>query len=222
MLFKCWGIVFMLIALGACSPRPEGGPTRSVYTGDRRTAYYFEQGTTTWDVFTLDNDSALFRINEGGLEGAVVANRGYIWSLNHETQDNVIINATVRQTQGAFGNGFGVICRADENGNGYYFLIASTGEFTISVGTSDRSDLFQLVPWQRSSAIKQGFVTNEIRAVCVDDYLAMFVNDVFVGETQDDEFTEGQLGVAVGAVGQTAWVRFDDILIRDAFMVGSR
>ncbi len=221
-MFKSRVLLLALIFLSACSSQPDGGPTRSVYTGDRRTAYYFQQGTTTWDIYSLDNDSALFRINEGGLEGAVVANRGYIWSLNHEIHDNVIINATVRQSQGSFGNGFGVICRADENGNGYYFLIASTGEFTISVGTSDRSDLFQLVPWQRHNAIKQGLVTNEIRAVCVDDYLAMFVNDVFVGEAFDDEFTEGQLGITLGAVDQTAWVRFDDILIRDAFMVGAR
>jgi hypothetical protein len=222
MLFKVQGLILALILLSACSPRPEGGPTRSVYIGDRRIAYYFQQGTTAWDIYRRDNDAALFRIHEGALEGAVVANRGYIWSLNHETHDNVIINATVRQSQGAFGNGFGVICRADENGNGYYFLLASTGEFTISVGTSDRSALFQLVPWQRHNAVKQGYLTNEIRAVCVDNYLAMFVNDVFVGEAFDDEFTEGQLGVAVGAVGQTAWVRFDDILIRDAFMAGKR
>lgn len=221
-MFKRWGLLLVLMFLSACSSRPEGGPTRSVYTGDRQTAYYFQQDAGTWDTYARDNAAALFRVNDGGLEGAVVANRGYIWSLNHETHDNVIINATVRQSQGTFGNGFGVICRADENGNGYYFLIASTGEFTISVGTSDRSDLFQLVPWQRHNAIKQGLVTNEIRAVCVDNYLAMFVNDVFLGEAFDDEFTEGQLGVAVGAVGQTAWVRFDDIILRDAFMVGSR
>lgn len=221
-MFRYWVLTLALIFLASCSQRPEGGPTRSVYTGDRRTAYFFERGTTTWDLYTLDNDAALFRINEGGLEGAVIANRGYIWSLNHEIHDNVIVNATVRQTQGAFGNGFGVICRADENGNGYYFLLASTGEFTISVGTEDRSVLFQLVPWQRHNAINQGFITNEIRAVCVDNYLAMFVNDVFVGEAFDDEFTEGPLGVTVGAVGQTAWVRFDDILIRDAFILGTR
>lgn len=221
-MLKHRNIILALIILSACSPRPEGGPTRSVYTGDRQTAYYFQQDAGPWDTFSRDNDAALFRVNDGGLEGAVVANRGYIWSLNHEIHDNVIINATVRQTQGTFGNGFGVICRADENGNGYYFLIASTGEFTISVGTSDRSDLFQLVPWQRHNAIKSGLITNEIRAVCVDNYLAMFVNDVFLGEAFDDEFTEGQLGVAVGAVGKTAWVRFDDILIRDAFMLGTR
>lgn len=215
-------LLSLLLALAACSPRADGGPTRSVYTGQQRTAYYFEGSAGSWQTFSLDNDAALFRLNEGGLEGAVVANRGYVWSLNNETHEDVIVNARVRQMSGSPGSAFGVVCRADESGNGYYFLLASSGEFAISVATDDRSDPFQLVPWQRHSAVRQGFVENEIRAVCVEDYLAMFVNDVFVAETTDEEFKQGQLGVTVGAVERTAWVRFDDILIRDAIMVGRR
>lgn len=204
--------------LAACQPRPEGGPTRTVYAGEQRTAYYFQQDTTTWDTFSLDNDAAIFRVNDGALEGAVVADRGYVWSLNNELHENVIVNATVQQTQGALGAAFGVICRADAAGNGYYFLISSDGQFSISVGTDDRNALFQLVPWQSSSAIKTGYQANEIRAVCFENYLALFVNDVFLGEASDleGEFTQGELGVTLGAVNETAWVRFDDILVRPA------
>jgi hypothetical protein len=78
------------------------------------------------------------------------------------------------------------------------------------------------VPWQASSAVRRGTQANTIRAVCVEDYLALFVNDVFVAETFDDEFTRGQAGVALGAVQATAWARFDDIVIQDAYLAGTR
>jgi hypothetical protein len=168
------------------------------------------------------DDLAYFRLNEKTLEAHVAADRGYMLSTNHVQHDNVIVNAIVRQTEGLLGNGFGVVCRADEMGNGYYFLLASTGEFTISVGTPARDALFELIPWQYHSQINQGVRENEIRAVCVQNYLAMFINDVFVAEIFDDEFTSGELGVAIGAVSQPATARFDNILIRDATITGLR
>lgn len=218
------GLVLLLAALAGCQGKPlsmqERGPTRSVYTGNQRTLYTFNDAGT-WDIFSVD-DAAYFRIDNGTLEGHVAADRGYINSTNNVQHDNVIINATMRQTEGLLGNGFGVVCRADKAGNGYYFLLASTGEFTISVGTPARNALFELIPWQYHSRINQGVRENKIRAVCVDNYLAMFINDVFVAETFDDEFTSGDLAVTVGAVDQPVTVRFDDILVRDARIVGTR
>lgn len=199
----------------------ERGPTRSVVTGSERTLYEFYDAAT-WDVFTVEDDTAYFTVEGGALEGHVAADRGYLISTNNVAHENVIINATVRQEEGLLGNGFGVVCRADDAGNGYYFLVSSDGMFTISVGTPVRNELFELIPWQYHSIIRQGFEANDLRAVCAENYLAMFINDVFVAETFDDEFTSGELGVVVGAVGRPATVRFDNILLRDAIMRGSR
>jgi len=191
--------------------------SRTVFTGDDNHIYRFSQ-PETWDLFTLSDDLAYFQLVDSELESHVAADRGYIMSTNNTAHTDAIINAQVRQTAGAPGNGYGVVCRADEQGNGYYFLLASTGEFTISVGTSSRDALFELVPWQYHSVIKDGFQSNEIRAVCVDDYLALFINDVFVAETTDYEFKSGELGVVIGAVGKPATARFDNIQIRPAYM----
>lgn len=211
-----------LLALIGCTSREEGGPTRSVVTGDGSTVYNFNNDTTTWNVFTVGGDQALFRVSDGALEGAVVADRGYIWSLNNETHDDVLINATIRQTEGSFASAYGVMCRADDDGNGYYFLISGDQQFSIIVGSPARNALFEIVPWQHHSALRRGYVTNTIRAACAGDYLAMFINDVFVAEATDREFTQGEAGVAVGAVERTTWVRFDDILLRPAILRGER
>jgi hypothetical protein len=217
--------VLLVVLLAACESQPlsmqERGPTRSVVTSDQYTLYdFFDAGS--WDIFTIADGQARFSVADGTLEGYVTADRGYIMSTNHASHTDVLINATVRQTQGLLGNGFGVVCRADEQGNGYYFLLSSDGEFTISVGTPARDQLFELVPWQYHSVIRQGFYENTIRAACAGNYFAMFINDVFVAEAFDDEFTAGELGVVIGAVGQPAAARFDNILVRDAILRGAR
>lgn len=218
-----WLLLWLPLLLAGCQEEEPFGPEKSVVTGDERTVYYFQANDAAdWDVFTTEDEAATFRLAEGTLEGGVLPGRGYIWSLDGAAYDDVLVRATLRQTEGAFGSAYGLICRADERGNGYYFLIASTGEFSIQVGTDDRNDLFQLVPWQRHQAINRGYVANEVRVVCVEDYLAFFINDVFMADTTDDEFTSGQLGVTLGAVEETAWARFDDILIQNAFVVGER
>ncbi len=197
----------------------ERGPTRHVLTGSQRRLYAFDL-PEGWDLFGVAGDQARFSLVDGKLEAYVAADRGYIMTRNGVTHSDVIINATVRQTQGLSGSAYGVVCRADERDNGYYFLISGSGEFTIAVGTDARDDLFQLVPWQYHSVIKKGFQANDIRAVCVQDYLAMFINDVFVAESYDYEFTEGELGLAIGAVHQPAAADFDNVLIRDAYIPG--
>jgi hypothetical protein len=218
-------IVLTAVLLAACTGEPltmqERGPTRSVVTGNQRTLYDFYDAAM-WDIFTTEDGAARFSIEGGMLEGYVAADRGYVMSRNHVEHTDVIVNATVRQTQGLLGNGFGVVCRADEQGNGYYFLLSSEGQFTISAATSARDDLFELIPWQHHSIIKQNTQPNDIRAVCAGNYLAMFINDVFVAEAFDDEFTSGELGVVIGAVGQPAAARFDNILLRDAILRANR
>ncbi|MGQ9889472.1 MAG: hypothetical protein ACUVSX_13415 [Aggregatilineales bacterium] len=226
MLKRVWLVVVCaaaLLALAGCQSRPAGGPSRSVFTRPARTVYFFQHGDpATWQVFTTPDEAAMFRVSDGALEGAVVADRGYIWSLNGVEHDDVIASAAVQLTQGALGSALGLICRADARGNGYYFLIANDGTFSIGVGTDARNDLFQLVPWQASSAVRPGTQPNTLRIVCVENYLALFVNDVFVAETFDDELRRGQLGVTLGAVEKTAWARFDDIAVQPAYMAGAR
>ena len=220
-----WKYSLFALLLVGCNPVPltmqERGPTRSVTIGNQRLSYAFYD-SATWDTFSVDGNLAHFLLLNRVLQGYVAADRGYILSSNHVSHEDVIINARVKQTGGVSGNGFGVICRADATGNGYYFLISSSGDFTISVGTQARDALFEVVPWQYHSVIRQGYQANEIRAVCAENYLAMFINDVFVAEAFDDEFTTGEAALVLGAVDRPATVDFDDVLVRDAIMQGSR
>jgi len=210
-------LLLSLVMLAACSA---AGPALRVSLSDPRAQYHFDAGTEDWQTFVMPGDQAVFRINDGALEGAVVRNSGYIWSLNSVTYPNLSIQATVQQTQGEAGNGFGILCRADAVGNGYYFLISSSGYFSIRKATPAQSDPIALVDWQASDAIHKGNEPNQLTAICVNDDLMFSINDRLVAEAHDGEFALGQPGVVIGAADETLWVRFDDIILRDAAVAG--
>jgi hypothetical protein len=198
----------------------EAGPVRPrVSLGQPRAQYRFDTTAEPWDVFRAPGDQALFRLGDGVLEGAVVKQRGYLWSLNHNRYNDAAIEATVQQTQGDLGNGFGVLCRADADGNGYYFVISSDGQFAILKATSNAPDPAPLVNWGRSPVIRPGLNTvNTLQAVCASAYLSLAVNGILLAVTADQTFRVGELGVVVGAGRTTTWASFDDIIVRDAIL----
>jgi len=214
-------LLLLLILLGSCVSRiATPAPTYRVHLTDPRAQYHFDDSPDGWDTFVMPRDQALFRVNDGALESAVVPGLGYVWSLSSTAYRNVSIQATIQQTEGQPGNGFGLLCRADARGNGYYFLISSTGYFTIRLATSNQDDPVPLVDWQASDAIRQGNEPNQLLVVCVNDYLTFSVNGRFLAEARDNTYDGGKLGVTLGAVQDTAWVRFDDIIVREAAIAG--
>ena len=197
------------------------GPTRSVRAGVQLANYTFQR-PLTWDLFDLGSETAVASLERNALSLSVGPQLGYLTAGNNVTHRDVLINATVRQTEGLLGNGFGLLCRADKPGNGYWFLLSSRGEFSIQVASAARETLFELVPWRYHSVIRQGMHANQLRIVCAEDYLALFINDVFVAEAFDDEFDSGELAVALGATDRRASASFDDIRLRAATVTGSR
>jgi hypothetical protein len=215
-----WLALCLVANLSACTFAKQTEPGARLNLRQERARYSFDAEPTPWDVFSLDGDQAIFHVMDGTLEGAVLANRGYIWSLENNRYNNVALTTTLQQTQGSRGNGFGLICRADNDGNGYYFVISSAGQFAILKATPDADDPVRLVEWQSNSAIQQGSGLNTIQAICAGDYLALYANGQFLAETRDLTFSAGEVGVVLGAVDETLWVRFDDILIQDAELAG--
>lgn len=212
-----WVLVFLLVG---CSGLQDTVRTPLIGFGDLEGEYHFENSQSSWDTFQLPEEAASFTVSDGALVGSVVGDRGYIWSLNQPLYADISIKAKLQQIRGSQGNGFGVMCRADESGNGYYFVVSSTGQFAILKAVATVPDPIQLVKWQSSGAVQTGEDVNAIEAICVGDYLSFTVNGVFIAEARDSEFKTGHVGAVLGAVKQPLWVRFDDIIIRDVRVIG--
>jgi hypothetical protein len=149
---------------------------------------------------------------ENGVYRAYTMNPGYVWGLNQKQQSDVILEVEATPLTPNFENGYGVMCRANSEGDGYYFMMNPNGYYSIQLGNS--KGIRPLVDWQRSKAIKPEIDRNTIRAVCVGDHLAMYINDTFVAETNDDTYTTGYTGLSVAA-GENSDVdaAFDNLAI---------
>ena len=204
------GIVTLatFLFLAACA-----SPSREYEAGAELLSESFNNASA-WETYVSGNID--FQVNDG-VYRVQTGDEGYIWGLNDDTHDNVVIQVTSTQTSSYDNNAYGVMCRSDEsnNGDGYYFLISGDGYYTISKGEGDSVN--QLVEWTSSSAINKGQDSNTIRAVCINNYLALYVNDKFLAEIEDANYTSGFAGFAATAFeGGDVDVSFDNLTITAA------
>lgn len=166
-----------------------GRPTREVAVGDLLVADDFDSAGR-WDQLTLPD--IVLDVRDGVMR--IEADpRIYAATLDYQPQTDVVIDVDVRLFSDDDSNGFGVMCRAASASTGYYFLIGGDGSGTIRRGGSGGVEA--LAAWTRAGAVATGMARNRIRAVCVDDYLALYVNDEFVAEARDSLYSRGYTGL---------------------------
>lgn len=110
-----------------------------------------------------------------------------------------------------------MLCRASANndGDGYYFLISGDGYYSIRRGATERVD--GLIDWAQTDVVNQNRGLNRIRAVCIGDYLALYVNGQFLAETRNSRYTRGYAGLTAAVVdGGAVDIAFDDLSIWSA------
>lgn len=200
--------LMMILLLAAC-----GGPSQEYETGESLLTESFDEASA-WETY-LDDGIALQVVD--GVYRVQTGDEGYIWGLNDASHNDVVIEVTANQLSAHENNAYGVMCRSDtsNNGDGYYFLISGDGYYTISKGEGDNVN--ELVEWTSSSAINEGQASNTIRAVCIGNYLALYVNDTFVAEIEDGEYAEGFAGFAATAFeGGDTDITFDNLTISSA------
>lgn len=150
---------------------------------------------------------------ENGIYRAYAASPGYVWGLNALEHTDVVAEVEVTPLTPFSDIGAGVMCRADtsNNGDGYYFMINANGYYSIQVGEGD--NIVPLVDWEQSRAVNAGIDRNVIRAVCLGDQLAMYVNDELVASVVDTTYSSGFAGLAVAAGNNGVDMSFDNVTL---------
>ena len=206
----------LVLCLSACGSNAT--PSLNYELGDVIYTNNFDN-PDTWESFGLLDTQ--FGIGDGTYN-AISPGGGYVVVTNSHVHQNVVIEVTASQSSTETTTSYGIECRAQVGNNsvGYYFMLSSSGRYGIRRGDGGR--VVVLVEWTESNLINKGVATNKIRAVCIDDYLAMYVNDVFVAEARYDWLEEGNMGLVVNSPESTTIaVRFDDVTIWDASLVES-
>lgn len=212
-MFRLWMVLFaFLVIVAGCRSSPEA----EVSMGDILVHEHFDSAIG-WDNQSHENVAV-------GVEAGAYRIRAdvdtFVRGFNNTTYGDVVIDVEVVQLTYYQTNAFGVLCRADGDditGNGYYFLIGSDGMYSIRKG--QQGEVKALVEWSHTDAIHQGSGTNRIRAICVEDYLALYVNDQFVNDVRDDTYSRGFIGfTAATETGTNIDVAFDNLIIHEAVL----
>lgn len=171
----------------------------------------FESGDP-WRQYEADDlflglRAGFYRIDFGG--------RRYVWTQRDGDYANVVIEAEAAQASGYHHNAYGLACRLDpgNRGRGYFFLISGDGY--ASIRWSNGTSLSPIVSAAPSAWIRRGQAANRLRVVCIDDYLALWVNGEFVADARDSRVSRGAVGL-VGVMnyeGKRLTIDFGDLRI---------
>lgn len=194
----------LLILVAGCN----GNPTREVTYGELLLSDDFDVAGQ-WD--TAQKPAADVQVRNGVFRFEANSGR-YIFSVDYRMQGDSITEVDAVHLSDDTSDGYGLMCRANASGDGYYFLIGSDGSATIRRGQG--REVAPLVKWTQIGALNTN-AANRIRVICDGDYLAMYVNDIFVGEVRDSLYMQGYTGLAVVTTrpGQRITVEFDALRV---------
>lgn len=133
--------------------------------------------------------------------------------LSEQTFGDTVVQAEITFEDGDENNAYGLICRSSDFGRGYHFNISADGFYTVWV--TDGEAYRTIVEWERDTAINVN-ATNTMTAVCIDDYLAFYVNDALLVDLYDSIYEIGAIGLSAFTFEDDSELSFDNIYIWDA------
>ena len=181
------------------------GQTVTAEVAAYRVLFYddFSDITSGWATSSPGEKNVFIGYENGGFRIHPAANmdaRSYIGKVFPE---DVRIEVQATRVGGPDDiNAFGIFCRLDTSSY-YYFVIASNGLAAIIKKSDDTSEIISSGDgnWSPAPSIYPGNATNDIRADCIGDTLALYVNGTQVVTATDDTFTGGGVGLEAGTFG---------------------
>jgi hypothetical protein len=215
---KMLGVLILLaVAALACACIPFGPGQQQTPQPPQSDVIFqddFGNSSSGWEVGDYEGGSVGY---QGGAY-AVVSGKtnSTMWGVANRSFDNVAIEVDATQVSAGptNNNDYGVVCREQGDGNGYYLLVSGDGFYAILKSAQDE---FQpLVDWTESSAVNQGNATNRIKAVCNGSTLELFVNGQRLTSAEDSTYTKGDIALTATTYEDAATeVHFDDLTVRN-------
>nr|HID12426.1 hypothetical protein [Anaerolineae bacterium] len=173
----------------------------------------FNDPGSGWEVGDYETGSVGYK---GGVYFVTsLGNGDTMWGAANRAFDNLIIEVDATQVSAPANNNndYGVICRLQPNGDGYYLLISGDGYYAIAKAID--GDFEWLVNWTESDVIRQGNATNHIRAVCDGSTLLLFVNGQRLATAEDGTFARGDIALtATSYEDEPSEIHFDRLVVR--------
>lgn len=174
----------------------------------------FSNSNSGWGLYSGDYGSADYYL--GGFRIHPASN-SHIYSLYaNDVPSNVRIEVDAKKIGGSENNGFGVICRQQDEDNYYWLAISSDGYAVIKKVVNGNSTILSSRDnkWMPVDGINSGSQVNHITAVCSGQTLSLYANGVLVASTIDASFSSGQAGLLAGSYDENgADILFDNFYV---------
>jgi len=166
----------------------------------------------SWEDGLSDYGDGVYRVRVQTPHYNIWANPGQYFN------DDVIVEVDATKVDGDDDNAFGLICRysgSPDSPNYYFFMVSSDGFSVIGKVTSGDSEYLSSEQMMPADAVKQGDVTNHLRADCIGDTLTLYVNGKNVATTTDTSFVGGDVGLVVATFDiPSTEIAFDNLVVR--------
>jgi len=120
-----------------------------------------------------------------------------VFSVRNPELADVRIEVEGARMRGPLDGFYGVICNFTNGGNYYFLGVGVDGWYGIGMKLSSRLTFFE-EGIDKTATVHTGGGTNQIRGDCYDGMLVLYVNGVRMLAVQDQTFSAGQVGMAVG------------------------
>lgn len=214
-------LLILALLLAACG----GDDPRDVIQGEPLLSTTFDDDAA-WETGMFptgaDEPDSSLAVAEGRyrIDHRAGRSSSFIWGAGGEAYEDIVIEVEAEQLSRFDDNLYGVGCRlvTDDDGvsSGYMLLISGDGHFGIA--RLDGETLTFVLEWRQSDAIHEGRAQNTLRAICVEDYLALYANGEFLGDAADSTYRQpGQVGLVAGVNRENSVsVLFDDLAVYGA------
>jgi len=202
-------ILFLGFLMNACGVMM---PT-SYKSGEVILADDFSSPNFQWDVWKRVDQSTVAYYEEGLVFVINSPNTDYVSVLN-TIYTNTTAEVFATNLNGLMNNGFGLVCRYQDDENYYAFLVSSDGYYGIIRVLYGGFTVLNSGKMQYSDIIRQGEAINYIRADCVGNQLTLFVNSNQLVQVEDDVFSQGLVGLTASSFEEPGTaILFDNFLL---------
>jgi serine/threonine-protein kinase len=214
-----WVVASLILVSGVCGLVAIGGGTAAVLrnlsnpTGGGQSTVSptialerilfqddFTNSSSGWDRYS--GEDAITDYAPGGYRIFINDENAYFWSNPYVYLTDVIIEVSATKNGGPDDNDFGLICRYQDPGNYYFFLITSDGYYSINKYQEGELEIVGRESYTFDEGIRQGTATNLLEASCIGDLLTLSVNGNLLYEVRDSDFTAGDVGLIAGTFAE--------------------
>lgn len=160
----------------------------------------FSQPTTGWDRFSAPE--GIMDYDGGGYRLFVNAADTNFWSTPGQNYADIRMEVDAGKLGGPDENRIGLVCRFN-GGDYYFFMITSDGMYGVGIYTGGEAVLLGQGEMISSESIKPGMAVNHLRADCLGNQLAFYVNGDLLTTVEDPTLAVGDVGLLAGTFSQT-------------------